>query len=410
MNTIQSLIDSNTTVRDYEYTKMAARSLRTVISSRDFEDQSPEVILNFLLENKEQVSFGDQLRRYLFGHFDMGPSFSSIGLKDYIQLIITSFKKNGTPFSMEASTRAPSASVKKWLTQTSVRRSVVFLLGFGLRMSIEDVETFLVKYLNERSFNLVDFKEAIYQYCYFNGFDYAKAQSLIDYYNSMDPSDPRTPVLTGSPKLGKMRSDEEIKAYLCHLKTKVKYEKKKDAAYTNFDLLLDTVIALIAEDKTRSHFDHDNSDLSSGFTRDMSSSDISLRMVEETLYSSTDYSEDGNIQSMKDSLLKDKFARYRLSRQRMNGLRKQTLDVDRYDLITLLFFIYSQENWEFRSPQMRKKRCMEFIDQINEILVQSGMIRMYPVNPYESFILLCLMSRDPWDTFCDVWYESYHRK
>ena len=146
MNTIQSLIDSNTTVRDYEYTKMAARSLRTVISSRDFEDQSPEVILNFLLENKEQVSFGDQLRRYLFGHFDMGPSFSSIGLKDYIQLIITSFKKNGTPFSMEASTRAPSASVKKWLTQTSVRRSVVFLLGFGLRMSIEDVETFLVKY------------------------------------------------------------------------------------------------------------------------------------------------------------------------------------------------------------------------------------------------------------------------
>ena len=94
----------------------------------------------------------------------------------------------------------------------------------------------------------------------------------------------------------------------------------------------------------------------------------------------------------------------------MNGLRKQTLEVDRYDLITLLFFIYSQENWEFRSPQMRKKRCMEFIDQINEILVQSGMIRMYPVNPYESFILLCLMSRDPWDTFCDVWYESYHRK
>ncbi len=410
MNTIQSLIDSNTTVRDYEYTKMAARSLRTVISSRDFEDQSPEVILNFLLENKEQVSFGDQLRRYLFAHNDMGPSFSSIGLKDYIQLIITSFKKNGAPFSMEASTRAPSASVKKWLTQTSVRRSVVFLLGFGLRMSVEDVETFLVKYLNERSFNLVDFKEAIYQYCFFNGFDYAKAQSLIDYYNSIDPSDPRNPVLTGSPNLGKMQTDEEIKAYLCHLKTKVKYERKKDAAYTNFDLLLDTVIALIAEDKTRSHFDHDNSDMSSGFTRDMSSSDISLRMVEETLYSSTDYSEDGNIQSMKDSLLKDKFARYRLSRQRMNGLRKQTLEVDRYDLITLLFFIYSQENWEFRSPQMRKKRCMEFIDQINEILVQSGMIRMYPVNPYESFILLCLMSRDPWDTFCDVWYESYHRR
>ena len=57
--------------------------------------------------------------------------------------------------------------------------------------------------------------------------------------------------------------------------------------------------------------------------------------------------------------------------------------------------------------QVRKQQCLQFIDEINEILTRCGMIMLYPVNPYESFILLCLLSPDPWDSFCEVWYQSY---
>ena len=38
---------------------------------------------------------------------------------------------------------------------------------------------------------------------------------------------------------------------------------------------------------------------------------------------------------------------------------------------------------------------------------EAGMMSLYPVNPYEAFILMCIVSDDPLDTFAAVWEKSY---
>ena len=114
---------------------------------------------------------------------------------------------------------------------------------------------------------------------------------------------------------------------------------------------------------------------------------------------------------MGDSSLKDVFGRYRLSRSRMNNLQKRKIKVERYDLITLLFVIYAYahntEEYEIAPETDPKDLCMRFTEEANRILTQCGMIHLYPVNPYESFILLCLLSEDPWESFCETWTQSY---
>ena len=37
----------------------------------------------------------------------------------------------------------------------------------------------------------------------------------------------------------------------------------------------------------------------------------------------------------------------------------------------------------------------------------AGMMSLYPVNPYEAFILMCIVSDDPLDTFAAVCEKSY---
>lgn len=50
---------------------------------------------------------------------------------------------------------------------------------------------------------------------------------------------------------------------------------------------------------------------------------------------------------------------------------------------------------------------MRYIDEINPILNRCGMMDLYPVNPYESFVLMCLLSEYPLATYAEVWEQSY---
>ena len=57
-------------------------------------------------------------------------------------IIRGSFSDHYTPASFTPTTAKLSALSKNWLTRQTVKRNVVFLLGFGLDMSVEDVNLF----------------------------------------------------------------------------------------------------------------------------------------------------------------------------------------------------------------------------------------------------------------------------
>ena len=85
--------------------------------------------------------------------------------------------------------------------------------------------------------------------------------------------------------------------------------------------------------------------------------DISSGDIEKVICSGIPVNGSGNLQKMSASLLSSHFEQRRFSRQRIDSLEKKKFPVERFDLITLLFFIYSQD-YEEQEPEIR---CRAFI-------------------------------------------------
>ena len=47
------------------------------------------------------------------------------------------------------------------------------------------------------------------------------------------------------------------------------------------------------------------------------------------------------------------------------------------------------------------------VDYNYDLLIEAGMIEFYAVNPYEAFVMMCVVSEDLLDTFAGVWEKSY---
>ena len=88
----------------------------------------------------------------------------------------------------------------------------------------------------------------------------------------------------------------------------------------------------------------------------------------------------------------------------MNMLLRKERFVNRFDLITLMFFLYSEKEG------LPDRRRDAFIRETNQMLTDCRMKELYFTNPYEAFIVLCLMTDDPLTTYGDVWEMSYKNK
>ena len=47
------------------------------------------------------------------------------------------------------------------------------------------------------------------------------------------------------------------------------------------------------------------------------------------------------------------------------------------------------------------------VDEIQDILLRCGMGEIYIVNPYECFLLMCLLTDCPLAVFSEIWEKSY---
>lgn len=353
-------VDFDSTIRDFDFTRKAIREIHRVVYSGDFEDMDSDMIFAYLFREMELVSFKDFLKRYLYEHAKISIPFSQVGDEVYRDIIMNSFDETYTPHSFEPTTRRWSAIVKGWLTQDNVKRSTIFLLGFGLHMSSEDVSGFLTKVLKEEDFNPAVPEEMVYKYCYENSLPYIKAKELLD---------------------EKDRDD--------------KIQQNEDVLYRHFDSLLLRAKQVVA--------DIYNSDEELRDNKKWSAEDITSADLEKMICSGIPLTENGNLQKMSASLLAGHFSQKRMSRQRIDSLVKRQLKVERFDLITLLFFIYAQEQLDLEPEE----RCKNYMDETNAVLKSCHMMGLYPVNPYESFILMCLLSDGPLATYSEIWDLSY---
>ena len=133
--------------------------------------------------------------------------------------------------------------------------------------------------------------------------------------------------------------------------------------------------------------------------------DIGAADLEKMLCSGIPVNESGNLIKANKSLLNRHFQNYRPSRQRIDGILKGQAAPDRYDLITLCFFIHAQ-NEELSGEQ----RLVGFLQDINTLLTKCSMYEIHPTNPYEAFILICILSDCPLAVYGDIWEMAYENQ
>jgi len=370
-------LDFSRTVRDFDFTRKAMQGISRVISSEDFEDMDVDAIFDYLLNEMEIVVFKDYLKRYIYERAGIREPFSKVQDNVYLDIILDSFEQNRAPVSLTPTTVKRRAMVKRWLDQDSVNRQTVFALGFGLRMTEEDVSDFLTKVIKETDFDDLDPRECIYRYCYSKNLPYAKAVSLMN----------GTAV---SEDAGEKAISEKIR----ELKEKGR-DDKQDRRTLAFQAVYQECRQLVA---SLYQEENDTGDGSKVWKLD----DIGPSDIEKMLCDGIPMTAGGNRMKMSNSLLNRQFRQKRITRQRLDSLLKGELEIERYDLITLQFLISSQQ--EDENP---RKRCMLYLDRMNVILTGCGMQAVYPANPYEAFILMCLLTEMPLLTYYDVWERSY---
>ncbi|MDR1616766.1 MAG: hypothetical protein LBR98_07125 [Syntrophomonadaceae bacterium] len=147
---------SQSVLNSLEFTKNSEEKFYRVVDLADFQDDDAEKIFQCLRNELRLIPFGDYLKRYIFIKSGMEGDFRAVSADEYAHVITYAFKENNTPKSFTETSAKLKALAKNWLSQESVSRSVVFLLGFGLKMSEKDVSDFLVRALRERDFNFKD--------------------------------------------------------------------------------------------------------------------------------------------------------------------------------------------------------------------------------------------------------------
>ncbi len=417
-----------------DFTEMAWENFYNSVDDPDFQNDDAGLIFESLSENLKVIPFGDYLKRYIHRISGMTDDYLSIPLSEYQQIIKDSFEENCTPVSFEPTTARLSALSKNWLTQQTVRRNVVFLLGFGLRMSEADVNDFLEKALHEHTFNPKDPFEVVCWYCFRNGFSYPSFKSLWERYEKLEVNpkvsqnvfDDRTTVIrTGMQSI---RAEDELFNHLAKLKSSNGLSRMSVSSELHFRQLYNEsriCAADIMNNLEEERFQTEFYEYRDAILRDNRISDeervrrLNKKREEKKHYSAEDVTEadfekiicsavpvgdHGNLMPAKASSLNQSFYGKRFSRQHINDLLSKKVEVDRFDLITLNFFIFSQKLDRYSNSL---KRYDAFMDSTNAILKDCSLGELYIANPYESFILMCILSNDPLGTYADVLELSY---
>ena len=361
-----------------------------------FDDNGAQAIYDTLAKNFGELSFGNYLKRYLYRKAEMTEPFESIPNETFQKMIIEEFTTRHVPAHFIPS----SASLRKlsgnWLTQKTVSRQVVLLLGFGLGMPLEDVELFLTKGLMETSLSPKDPFEVICWYCYRFGLGFYSFSDLWQSYVSQPNDMLRYDALgeqTG--RLRKLRAqiadESNLMAYLSRFpEYSGPLKAQSITARGHFDRMWGEARRLCAE-------------MVSDQNNVIQETQINVAGIENILYASVPRDRQGNLVPTRNAKLNGVFSGKRLTRQRVSDILSGTTAITRYDLMTLNYLVYSLLQG-FLSPSTRKDA---FCRETNRILEECGMFPLYLANPYESFLELSISTEDPLCTFSDVFELCY---
>lgn len=415
----------------FEYTRKAAQNIQRVYDSEFFDEQDSEEIFQYLSRNMPDFSFSDQLKRYIYNtkmKEDSKRPFEEVTDKEYVKIIIDSFKDSDTDFSWQQTTAKPGATVRKWLSGRIVKRDTVLLLGFGLGMTYSTVSEFLTKYIFEEDFKLQNHFEAICFHCLWNHKNFQAAQEYLHQYDEISEEDCRKDAYSEAAAQQLISDVQDRRAllskepflieYLHALKARYFRSLSADAASESQN---DPALKSAGQVKAQQEFRRLYQEACTSAYEELSASDedwqrkgrtvadVTSGTLEKMLCSGIPVNSSGNLEKNSASRLGKAFNGYRMSRQRIDSLLKGKGKVERADLITLEFFIFALDRTydDPTDPNVPVKRLHDFWEEMERVLKNCEMFPFYLVNPYESFIAMCTVTGAPLDTYNSIWEYSY---
>ncbi len=417
-------------ISELDFTIKSEDDFYETVDMNEFRNDDAELIYEHLHNKMKIIPFCDYLKRYILKKIEFDGNIDEIDIKEYQEILISSFNENNTPKSFEPTSAKLSALSKNWLTRSAVKRQTVFLLGFGLNMSVKDVSEFLTHAQGERDFNFKNPFEIICWYCFKKGYKFPKFTQLMEVYEELPCTDN---VYIDDSTIGirdlfySINNEDGLMKMLATIKSENRGKLFSVSAKKNFDKLYDKARSIIAEEYTRDtqekahkkavkymddlgeslafsyeekkeKYERINKDFKTYLKEDITEAD-----VEKYLCCGIPFDGKGNLLKYSKSTLSGHLSNKRMSRQHLHDIISEKTDIDRFDLITLCFFIHAMN----RDADNNKTRYINFVDDVNEILASCCMGELYLANPYECFLLMCILSEWPMGAYSDVFEMSY---
>lgn len=405
----------------------------TLRSSEKYRDDS-SAIYRMLMENLRPLDFCYYLKRYVYRKAGYKAEFDTVPVQDYIDTITGAFSNKGVPVSLNPSSTRLRAAVRNWLTQKTTGREAVIMLGFGLEMSLSDVDEFLTKALQESSLNPKNPVETICWYCLKNHLGYYHFRQLLDKYESLPGTAgnhnkiSQTGTMILRTDVAEIANEKKLFTYLNQLRQIDGKSRQSVDARNLFNGLYDEACGIIAD--LNNHMEEEREKIEIGRLRDKLSrndrlfddqkqeqiqnyaerrkrwtkENITPVQFEDVLFSAVPRDRNGNLLPMKTSTLNEQFRGKRLNRQHIQEILNGTGIISRYDLSTMSFLVLSHKLADEENPVIRYH---SFLNYTNAILDRCGMGELYAGNPYEAFLMICMLTDYPLGTYADVWELSY---
>ena len=419
---------------DFGATMKAEKIIAATQDSDEYLEDDSSAIFKALLNDMKTLDFAFYLKRYVYKAAGFRKDFDSVTLEEYIGTITEAFSNRGVPPSWRPTSTRLQAAVKNWLTRKAVSRETVIMLGFGLELSLDEINEFLNKGLLECSLSPKNPAEMICWYCVRNHLGYYRFRELLSEYESLpgtadhdrDISTVGTMILRTETE--DIRDVKSLMKYLNELRRIDGRSRQSVEARRIFDRLYDEARSCIADLKNEAEgdlaeveterlrdrlsrddrfYDEQKEDMirrHAGRRKVWTREDITPVNFEGELYSAVPKDRSGNMLPMKLSALNEQFRGKRLNRQHIQEILDGTGQISRYDLATMSFFVLSQRK-ELEDDSVGRYRA--FMEQTNAILDRCGMGGLYKANPYDAFLMLCMLTDYPLGTYADVWEMSY---
>ncbi|MBS5950881.1 MAG: hypothetical protein KIC47_11280 [Clostridium sp.] len=295
------------------------------------------------------------------------------------------------------------ATIKSWFLDSrpasnSLSRENMFKFCFALGLSKNESAKFFSDVYFEKYFNYRDINELIYFYSLKNGLNYKQAIPLLSKAKKIIESDisskNNNTIYTKEigEQVNSISKDLELLEYI--ETNKYNFKKSSTSAINILNNLVNQAKKLAVEESIIFNLDTKN--------MDKSSMDFLIYIIHDLRSEKISKSNSSSIVSNDGNFKKIIFKNYptKITFSNIFNNKHITFDMLRKSLVLLSFYTFWADICINKDDS--PDNSIVFVHETNDMLIEAGMNRLYPGNPFDWLFLYCSNTSYPLDTFREI--------